>query len=142
MKKSLVVSLAVLFLINILNFYDRNVAGALAEPMKKEFDLSDQQLGLLGSAFIWIYAIVGVPLGFMADRMKRKTLLVGGVIVWSTLTAMNAFAQNFTHILIARLGVGIGEAVVAPAATSWIGDLVPTAKRAREIGRASCRERV
>ena len=133
MKKSLVVSLAVLFLINILNFYDRNVAGALAEPMKKEFDLSDQQIGLLGSAFIWIYAIVGVPLGLMADRMKRKTLLVGGVIVWSTLTAMNAFAQNFTHLLVARLGVGIGEAVVAPAATSWIGDLVPTSKRARAL---------
>ena len=52
MKKSLIVSLGVLFLINILNFYDRNVAGALAEPMKKEFDLSDQQIGLLGSAFI------------------------------------------------------------------------------------------
>ena len=133
MKKSLVVSLAVLFLINILNFYDRNVAGALAEPMKKEFDLSDQQIGLLGSAFIWIYAIVGVPLGLMADRMKRKTLLVGGVIVWSVLTAMNAFAQNFTHLLVARLGVGIGEAVVAPAATSWIGDLVPTSKRARAL---------
>ncbi len=133
MKKSLVVSLAVLFLINILNFYDRNVAGALAEPMKKEFDLSDQQIGLLGSAFIWIYAIVGVPLGLMADRMKRKTLLIGGVIVWSVLTAMNAFALNFTHLLVARLGVGIGEAVVAPAATSWIGDLVPTSKRARAL---------
>ena len=133
MKKSLVVSLVVLFLINILNFYDRNVAGALAEPMKKEFSLSDSQIGLLGSVFIWIYAIVGVPLGLMADRMKRKTLLVGGVIVWSVLTAMNAFAQNFTHLLIARLGVGIGEAVVAPAATSWIGDLVPTAKRARAL---------
>ena len=133
MKKSLVVSLAVLFLINILNFYDRNVAGALAEPMKKEFDLSDKEIGLLGSAFIWIYAIVGVPLGLMADRMKRKTLLVFGVVVWSVLTAMNAFAQNFTHLLVARLGVGIGEAVVAPAATSWIGDLVPTSKRARAL---------
>lgn len=133
MKKALVVSLSVLFLINILNFYDRNVAGALAEPMKKEFDLSDKQIGLLASAFIWIYAIIGVPLGLMADRMKRKTLLVGGVIVWSVLTAMNAFAQNFTHLLIARLGVGIGEAVVAPAATSWIGDLVPTSKRARAL---------
>lgn len=133
MKKSLVVSLAVLFLINIFNFYDRNVAGALAEPMKKEFDLSDQQIGLLGSAFIWIYAIVGVPLGLMADRMKRKTLLVGGVIVWSVLTATNAFAQNFNHLLLARLGVGIGEAVVAPSATSWIGDLVPTSQRARAL---------
>jgi MFS family permease len=133
MKKGLVVSLAILFLINILNFYDRNVAGALAEPMKKEFNLSDYQIGLLGSVFIWIYALVGVPLGLMADRMKRKTLLAAGVITWSVLTAMNAFAQNFNHLLFARLGVGIGEAVVAPSATSWIGDLVPTAKRARAL---------
>ena len=133
MKKGLVLSLAVLFLINILNFYDRNVAGAIAEPMKKEFSLSDAQIGMLGSVFIWIYAIIGVPLGFMADRMKRKTLLAAGVVVWSLLTAMNAFAQNYTQLLMARLGVGIGEAVVAPSATSWIGDLVPTAKRARAM---------
>ncbi|HEY3739593.1 MAG TPA: MFS transporter [Bryobacteraceae bacterium] len=133
MKKGLLLSLAVLFLINILNFYDRNVAGALAEPMKKEFNLSDSQIGLLGSVFIWVYALIGVPLGFMADRMKRKTLLAAGVVVWALLTAMNAFAQNFTHLLFARLGVGVGEAVVAPSATSWIGDLVPTAKRARAM---------
>ena len=133
MKKSLVVSLAVLFLINILNFYDRSVSGALAEPMKKEFDLSDGDIGLLGSVFIWLYAIVGVPLGRMADSMKRKTLLIGGILVWTSLTAMNSLAQNFTQLLCARLGVAIGEAVVAPAATSWIGDLVPADKRARAL---------
>jgi predicted MFS family arabinose efflux permease len=133
MKKSLVFSLAVLFLINILNFYDRSVAGALAEPMKKEFALTDSQIGLLGSVFIWLYAIVGVPLGRMADSAKRKMLLIGGVLIWSALTAMNALAQNFTHLLGARLGVAIGEAVVAPSATSWIGDLVPTHQRARAL---------
>ena len=62
--------------------------------MKKEFSLSDYQIGLLGSVFIWVYALVGVPLGFMADRMKRKTLLACGIVVWAVLTAMNAFAQN------------------------------------------------
>ena len=133
MKKSLVVSLAVLFLINILNFYDRSVAGALAEPMKKDFGLSDAQIGFLGSVFLWLYAIVGVPLGLMADRLKRKSLLVGGVTVWSLLTATNAIAQTYTHLLLARLGVAVGEAVVAPSATSWIGDLVPPAKRARAL---------
>lgn len=132
-RKGLLLSLAILFLINILNFYDRNVAGALAEPMKKEFTLSDSQIGLLGSVFIWVYALIGVPLGVMADRWKRKTLLAAGVVVWTLLTAMNAFAQNFTHLLFARLGVGVGEAVVAPSATSWIGDLVPAAKRARAM---------
>lgn len=133
MRLGLVVSLSVLFLINILNFYDRSVSGALAEPMKKEFDLSDQQIGLLGSAFIWLYAVVGVPLGHMADRFKRKTLLAVGVVVWSLLTALNAWAQSFTHLLVARLGVAVGEAAVAPTATSWIGDLVPTTQRARAL---------
>lgn len=133
MKSAWILALAVLFLINVLNFYDRNVAGALAEPMKAEFSLSDRDIGLLGSAFIWIYAIVGVPLGRLADRLSRKTILLSGLIVWSALTAMNALAQNFSHLMFTRLGVGIGEAVVAPTAASWIGDLFPAHKRARAL---------
>ncbi|BDC51951.1 MFS transporter [Bryobacterales bacterium F-183] len=133
MKSTWIVALAVLFLINVLNFYDRNVAGALAEPMKAEFGLSDRDIGLLGSAFIWIYAIVGVPLGRLADRLSRKTILLSGLIVWSSLTAMNALAQSFGHLMFTRLGVGVGEAVVAPAAASWIGDLFPAQKRARAL---------
>lgn len=132
-KSGLIVSLAILFLINVLNFYDRNVAGALAEPMKAEFNLSDSDIGLLGSAFIWLYAIIGVPLGRMADRLSRKTILMGGLIVWSALTAMNALAQTYAHLMISRLGVAIGEAAVAPTAASWIGDLFPVEKRARAL---------
>jgi MFS family permease len=132
-KSGLIASLAVLFLINVLNFYDRNVAGALAEPMKAEFSLSDADIGLLGSAFIWLYAIIGVPLGRMADQLSRKTILIGGVIVWSALTAMNALAQNYSHLMVSRLGVAVGEAAVAPTAASWIGDLFPVEKRARAL---------
>jgi MFS family permease len=120
-------------LINILNFYDRHVSGALTEPVKIEFNLSDTQLGLLGSAFIWLYAIVGVPFGHLADRTSRKTILAWGVVIWSALTAFNAYAQNYTHLMISRLGVAVGEAVVAPTATSWIGDLLPSEKRARAL---------
>lgn len=133
MKSAWILALAVLFLINVLNFYDRNVAGALAEPMKAEFALTDRDIGLLGSAFIWIYAIVGVPLGRLADRLSRKTILLSGLVVWSALTAMNALAQSFSHLMFTRLGVGIGEAVVAPTAASWIGDLFPAQKRARAL---------
>lgn len=126
-------SVAVLFAINILNFYDRHVAAALAEPMRKEFHLDDAQIGLLGSAFIWIYAIVGVPLGRIADTASRKKLLAWGVAIWSALTASAAFAGSFRLLLFSRVGVGVGEATCAPGATSWLGDLFPPEKRSRVL---------
>ena len=132
-KQLVYASLAVLFLINILNFYDRNVAGALTEPLKKEFKLSDGEVGLLNSAFIWLYALAGLPLGRLADKGNRKVLLFGGVVVWCLLTASTALAQTYWQLLVARLGVAIGEAVVAPTATSWIGDLAPPEKRSRAL---------
>lgn len=123
----------VLFGINILNFYDRNAPGALVEPMRKEFHLNDTQIGLLGSVFIWIYAIVGVPLGRVADTWSRKRLLALGVILWTSLTAVAGIAANYTMLLFSRLGVGVGEAVCAPTGTSWLGDLFPVDRRARVL---------
>ena len=120
-----------LFAINILNFYDRNLAGALVEPVRKEFGLSDTQIGLLGSAFIWVYAVIGVPLGLVADRWSRRRLLVCGVVLWTSMTALGGLATGFTFLLVTRLGVGIGEAVCAPVGTSWLGDLFPPQRRAR-----------
>jgi len=76
----------------VLNFYDRHVPGALTEPIRKEFHLTDTQIGLLGSAFIWIYALVGLPLGRIADMASRKKLLAAAIVVWSSLTASAAFA--------------------------------------------------
>jgi MFS family permease len=132
-KRATLLSLGVLFAINILNFYDRNVAGALARPIAQEFRLNDGQIGLLGSAFIWIYALIGVPFGRIADRYSRKTLLAIGIAIWSALTAFGGVAQNYAMLMISRIGVGVGEAVVAPAGTSWIGDLVPATRRARTL---------
>jgi predicted MFS family arabinose efflux permease len=126
-------SVAVLFAVNILNFYDRGVPGALVEPMRKEFHLNDTQIGLLGSAFIWLYAIVGVPLGVIADRWSRKQLLAWGVVVWTALTASAGLAKSFSLLLFSRFGVGLGEAACAPVATSWLGDLFPPAKRSRVL---------
>src|SRR5438105_15864815 len=115
-------SLAILVAVNILNFYDRHVIGALTEPIRKEFDLTDAQIGPIGSAFIWLYALVGLPLGRFADVWSRRKLLAGGMVVWSALTGLAAMSVNFTMLLATRLGFAVGEAVVAPAATSWIGD--------------------
>jgi len=114
-------------------FYDRHVPGALTEPIRKEFHLTDTQIGLLGSAFIWIYALVGLPLGRIADSASRKKLLAAAILIWSSLTASAAFAGSFTMLLFSRIGVGVGEAGCAPAATSWLGDLFPPDKRSRVL---------
>ncbi len=129
----LLLSAFVLFAINVLNFYDRHVPGALTEPIRKEFHLTDTQIGLLGSAFIWIYALIGLPLGRIADSASRKKLLAVAILIWSSLTASAAFAGSFTMLLFSRIGVGIGEAGCAPAATSWLGDLFPPDKRSRVL---------
>lgn len=101
--------------------------------MRKEFHLSDMQIGLLGSVFIWLYAIMGVPLGRIADSGSRKKLLAWGLVVWASLTACAAIATNYSVLLISRVGVGLGEATCAPAATSWLGDLFPAERRSRVL---------
>jgi MFS family permease len=126
-------SMIVLVLVNIVNFYDRNVPGALAEPIRKEFGLSDTQLGWLGTIFTLLYAVIGLPLGRLADRGSRKKLLSVGIAIWGALTAFAFWARNYSMLLISRLGVAVGEASCAPTATSWIGDLFPPSRRAQPL---------
>lgn len=123
----------VLFAINTLNFFDRQILGAVGEPIRKEFGLDDASLGLLGTAFTLLYAFVGVPLGRLADQVGRKKILSAGVFVWSLLTAASGVAQSYWQIFALRLGVGVGEASCAPAATSLIGDMFPPNWRAKAI---------
>jgi MFS family permease len=125
--------LAVLVAINILNFYDRQVAGAVVEPMRKEFHLSDTQIGGLNTAFTVLYGLVGLPLGLLADRFSRKKLLAIGITVWAILTASARWINSYTFLVISRLGVGVGEATAAPTATSWIGDLYPPEGRSKPL---------
>ncbi|MGD9720651.1 MAG: spinster family MFS transporter [Pirellulales bacterium] len=140
-------ALGVLFSINLLNFYDRLILGAVGESVRKDWSLSDTQLGWLGTAFILLYAAVGVPLGRWADRGNRSRILTIGVTVWSVLTAASGMARNFWQMAVLRLSVGVGEASCAPAANSLIGDLFPAGTRARAmsifmlglpIGNAAC----
>jgi MFS family permease len=125
--------LAVLVAINILNFYDRQVAGAVVEPVRKEFLLSDTQIGWLNTASLILYGAVGLPLGFMADRVSRKKLLAVGITIWAAFTAATRWVHSYSFLLITRLGVGVGEASAAPTATSWIGDLFPAERRAKPL---------
>lgn len=123
-------ALAILFAINLLNFYDRQIPGALVEPIRKQWALTDSQIGWLATAFTLLYALVGVPLGRLSDRWSRPRLLSLGVAAWSLLTAASGLAWGYASLFAARLGVGVGEATCAPAANSLIGDLYPAARRA------------
>jgi predicted MFS family arabinose efflux permease len=95
--------------------------------------LSDTALGLLGTVFTLLYAVVGLPLGRLSDRKERRMILAAGVFVWSLLTAASGIARNFAQLIAARLGVGVGEATCSPASTSLIGDLFPSGQRARAV---------
>jgi MFS family permease len=123
----------VLFGINLMNFYDRQILAAVTEPVRKEWALNDSALGWLGTAFTLFYAAVGVPLGRLTDCWIRNRILSIGVTLWSVLTAASGFAWNYGALFITRLGVGVGEASCAPAANSLIGDLFPPHQRARAL---------
>jgi predicted MFS family arabinose efflux permease len=133
MQTKLIYSLSILFAINLLNFFDRQILGAVAEPIRRQWGLSDGAIGALGTAFTLLYAVAGVPLGRLTDKASRIRILSVGVLVWSVLTAASGAARNFWQLFAARLGVGVGEATCAPAATSLIGDLVPAEKRGKAL---------
>ena len=128
-----VYALVVLFAINLMNFFDRQILGGVGEGIRREWGLSDTALGLLGTVFTLLYAVVGLPLGRLADRMQRRLILAAGVFVWSLLTAVSGVARTFAQLIVARLGVGVGEATCSPASTSLIGDFFPTTPRARAV---------
>ena len=109
----LVFTFCVLIGINTMNFFDRQVVSAVQEKIRKEWQLSDTDLGRLGTAFILLYAVVGVPLGRLADRWNRRWLLAAGVGCRSAMTFVSGFAWGFWSLFIFRLAVGIGEASCA-----------------------------
>lgn len=125
-----------LLAIFILNFLDRQIVTILAEPIKRELGLSDTQIGLMtGLAFALFYAVLGLPLARWADRpsSNRVTLIRISLAIWSAMTALCGLAQNFTQLLLARVGVGVGEAGCTPAAHSLITDTVPRERRSSAI---------
>ena len=125
-----------LLVVYILNFLDRQIVSILAEPMKAEFGLTDTQLGLLaGPAFAVFYAVLGVPIARYADKAgtNRVWLISISLAIWSAMTAVCGFAQNFVQLALARVGVGVGEAGCTPAAHSLIADSVAPEKRSSAI---------
>ena len=126
--------LAVLVVVYILNFIDRQILSILAVDIKVDLGLTDSDLGFLGgAAFAVFYALFGVPLGRLADNWNRKRLLSIGLALWSTMTALSGFAQNQLTLSLARMGVGIGEATASPTAYSLISDYFPKRQRATAL---------
>jgi predicted MFS family arabinose efflux permease len=126
---------ALLFLAAILAYTDRQVLSLLVDPIRADLGLSDADIALLmGPAFALVYGVAGVPLGFAADRMSRTRLLMAGILTWSIGTIACAFAPDFRSLFAARLVVGLGEAVLSPAAISLIADHFRPERRSLAVG--------
>ena len=116
------------------SFIDRQILSLLVEPIRQDLNISDTQISLLaGLAFSVFYTIMGVPLARLADQSHRRNIITAGVAGWSFMTAMSGAAQNFWQLFLARIGVGVGEATLSPAAFSMISDYFPKQKLARAI---------
>jgi predicted MFS family arabinose efflux permease len=116
------------------NFIDRQILVILQEPIKADMGLSDAQLGLLsGFSFALVYITAGIPIAYWADRGNRRNIVALAVTIWSGMTALSGFAQNYTQLLFARIGVGIGEAGGSPPAHAMISDYYPPAQRATAL---------
>ncbi len=123
--------LAMLLLVYVFNFVDRQILSILAGPIQGDLQLSDGQMGLLGGvAFALLYSTLGVPLAWLADRTSRSWVITVSLGLWSAFTAICGFAQGFWHLFLARLGVGIGEAGGVAPSYAIIGDYFPDHRRA------------
>ncbi|MEK6806389.1 MAG: MFS transporter [Pseudomonadota bacterium] len=121
-------------LAHVLSFVDRQILNLLVGPIRKDLGISDTEMSLLmGLSFAFFYTICGIPLARWADRGSRRWLIAGGAFAWSLATAACGLAQRYSHMLLARVGVGVGEATLSPASFSLITDYFPREQRASAI---------
>lgn len=111
-----------LWFVCFFNYADRQAIFSVFPLLKQEMGLSDVQLGIVGAAFMWVYAGFGAIAGIFGDRLKRKTLIIGGLIFWSLVTIGTALSSNFVHLVICRALEGVGEAFYFPASMSMLSD--------------------
>lgn len=124
----------VLLVLYALAYLDRQVISLLIDPIGRDLGVTDVEMGFLqGLGFVLFFALCGPALGWMADRYSRRWIIWGGVTVWSLCTAAGGLADSYTHLLLARFGVGAGEAALLPAAYSMIGDRVERTRLARAM---------
>lgn len=127
-------ALAIFLLAYVLSFVDRQILSLMVDPIRRDLGISDLQIGLLqGAAFALLYAVLGVPIGMLADRLVRKRIIALGVAFWSVATGLCGFAGSYTALFLARMGVGLGEAALSPTAHSFLSDAFPPARLARAM---------
>ena len=125
---------ALLTLAYLFSYVDRTILGLLIQPIKADLSLTDEQIGwLLGPAFAVFYATMGLPFGWLVDRKRRTWIIAGGIALWSAATAACGLARSFGQLFVARMSVGVGEAVLSPAAFSIISDSFPPERRGKPI---------
>ena len=118
----------------IFSFVDRQVLVLMIEPIKRDLHLSDTQFSLLnGFAFSLFYAVMGLPVAYLADRYARPRIISLGIALWSIATAACGLSQHFVQMFVARMGVGVGEAALSPGAYSMLADYFPKEKLGRAI---------
>ena len=128
-------SVAVLMLMYIFSFIDRTTISLIVEPMKRDLHISDTQIGMLqGLAFALLYTFLGLPIARLSDRHSRRGIIAAGVFVWSIMATLCGLARTAIQLFIARIGVGIGEAALSPAAYSIITDSFPRSKLGSAFG--------
>ena len=122
--------LGVLFVVYVINFIDRQIMSVFIGPIKEEFGVSDTAMGMLvGFAFAVLYTFAGIPIARWADRGNRRSIIAIGLAIWSAMTVASGLAKSFVHLVIARVGVGVGEAAGTPPAHSLIADYFPINRR-------------
>ena len=125
----------VLMLAQVVSFVDRQVITLLVQPIRRDLAINDTQMSLLmGFAFAIFYVTMGVPIARLSDRRSRRTIIAIGIFLWSLATASCGLAKNFWQLFVARIGVGVGEATLNPAAYSIIADYFPRERLGRAIG--------
>lgn len=127
-------TVAILMLAYVLSFIDRQILNLLVGPIRRDLVISDTQMSLLmGLSFALFYTVCGIPLGRLADTKSRRGLIAIGVLFWSAMTAACGLARLYWQFLLCRIGVGVGEAALSPAAYSLIADSFPAERRATAI---------
>ncbi len=123
-----------LMVLYMFSFIDRTIIVLLIEPIKRDLQLSDTHISLLyGFAFAVFYTFLGIPIARLADYRNRRNIIAVGVAIWSVMTALCGVSKTFGQLFAARVGVGVGEAALSPAAYSMISDYFPEEKRAKAM---------
>ena len=128
-------ALTMLTVASFVSFLDRSILGLVVGPVEHDLGITDTQIGILqGFTFTIFFTVTAIPLGWLADKIVRRNLIIAGIALWSVMTILSGMAESYTQLLIARIGVAVGEATLIPASVSMLPDYFPPTQRGRAFG--------